>query len=127
MIRLYIAIACVTVAASTATGAEPGKVIKPAIVLTGGESEIGAETFRRCASQEEFQELWKKHLGVTELSALMFCPKVDFDAYMVIAIFGGKGNKLGIVVESVTDEPNRLRVCGTSNPPFNPSAMRSAE
>jgi hypothetical protein len=109
MVRLGIAVVCVTVA-SVAVAAEPGKAIKPVLVLTGGESEIGTETFRRCTSEAEFQELWMKHGGVTKLNAAMFSPKVDFDAYMVVAIFGGQGNKLGITVWSAADEPTLIRV-----------------
>lgn len=109
MNRIGILTTCLIFAGIT-VGDTPGHDIKPVMVLAGSDSAIDKESFHRCMSQDEIRELWKKHRGVDDLNATMFCPKVDFDSHMVVAIFRGHGAIFGLRVDSITDEPKGIRI-----------------
>jgi hypothetical protein len=124
MFRLLLIVTSATLSTSLALILETNREVKPVFVWTGADSEIEKETFVRCASQTDWEQLWQKHRGVdqwgTPLKQPMddkqeqghrqFCPKVDFDSYMIVAVFCGKLGDFGMYVDSVLDEPQFLRV-----------------
>ena len=66
--------------------AEAPKTIKPVIVLSGSDSAIAEPTIERCCSDKELRALWEIHQGGDNRDR---CPQVDFDSFMVIALFKG--------------------------------------
>jgi hypothetical protein len=87
-------------------GDTPPKV-KPVIVLTGTDSKQDKRSFARCLSKEEWRAIWHKQHGWDNRT----CPEVDFDSYMVLAIFHGKESlNTGLDIYEVLKEKDRLRV-----------------
>ena len=84
--------------------------MKPVFVWTGVDSRIDRERFVLCRSQEDIESLWKEHTRCEDGNARCFCPEVDFDSFMIIGIFAGKGAPLGISVESASEEKSYLRL-----------------
>lgn len=71
-----------------------GETIKPAVAWTGSYSSIETRQIVRINDTKAWRDLWIRHRGDTiEQNALGFpvVPEIDFDRYMVIAIFAGEG------------------------------------
>lgn len=146
MPRCIVLIVCVALSASSVLGQQrlqPVRQMKPALVWTGTDSKIDKEAFVRCTSQPECDELWQKHRGVNpwgtvvqqqkddsqELDHCQYCPQVDFDSHMIVAVFSGRGAHEGMSVKSVLDERDFVRIgykVETSQPgPARPNAPRT--
>ena len=106
---LFAASASLAAAASAAEHL-PQK-IKPVMVWTGTNSNPAKEAFDRCSSQKEWKVIWHKHQGRDEQVDVSSCPEVDFDSYMVIAIFQGESlTNLGVQVFAVLEDDHCIRV-----------------
>ena len=89
--------------------------VPPCIVLTGTHSHVSERGYRRITSVKDWVTLWQKHKGQKdgEQYDLYFdpleIPVIDFDRYMVIAIFQGNGtNSAGLNAVSVLEEQERI-------------------
>ncbi len=96
---------------TSASAEETPRKLKPVITLTGTDSKQIKESFARCGSQMEWVDTWHKHKGGDAEVDRRTCPVVDFESYIVVAIFHGKSSvNEGITVMAVTDETDCVRV-----------------
>jgi hypothetical protein len=72
---------------SVGFSADVPRKVKPVVVWTGTASQQTKDSFDRCCSQKDWQVTWKAHSGRKGDAEDPTCPQVDFDSYMVIAIF----------------------------------------
>jgi hypothetical protein len=85
--------------------------LKPVVVWTGTDSKQAKMSFARCCSQKDWEATWHQHQSSEAKAKGQGCPEVDFDSYMIVAIFNGKSfQKTGIEIVTVTEEKNCLRV-----------------
>ncbi|MFL5328958.1 MAG: hypothetical protein ACJ8C4_08570 [Gemmataceae bacterium] len=104
-----IVLGCGVFAAMAFSGDDTGRPVKPAVVWTGNDSKVEIEEFVRCVSEFGFREVWKKHRDDYPPS-WSFCPKVDFESFMVVGVFTGKNSGWhGIEVKEIIDEKDCLR------------------
>jgi hypothetical protein len=77
--------------------------IKPAVILSGKHSAITKPMLERCSSVKEFAKVWEKHQDGDDRESF---PVVDFDSFMVIAVFEGTYSEEGasIYVEEVVED-----------------------
>jgi hypothetical protein len=90
-------------------------VVSPCVALTGTRSHVSERGYRRITSVKDWVTLWQKHKGQKdgEQYDLYFdpleIPVIDFDRYMVIAVFQGNGsNSAGLNAVSVLEEQERI-------------------
>ena len=82
--------ALVLVAATAVSGESPAPK-NPLVVLSGRFSDVERREFRLCPTEKELHDSWRKHLGRDSKEALESCPRVAFEACVVVVIFDGKG------------------------------------
>jgi len=89
--------------------------LRPCVVLTGADSLVKSPGYVRVESEKEWASVWHHHKGVEETKEHdaffnpLGLPGIDFDRYMVIAVFCGSGwNSAGVTVASLTEERERL-------------------
>jgi hypothetical protein len=113
---LVLGIAC-SFATLVATRAEAptGKTLKPCVVITGADSHVTKCRYQRVTLADEWARVWQDHKGVKPTGEYdlfynpLALPQIDFDNYMVIAIFQGKGwNSAGLTAVSIIEENNRI-------------------
>jgi len=86
---------------------EPRK-IQPVMILSGKDSAISKPLRQRCCSYDELRAVWNKH---QEGDDRHFCPQVDFDSFMVIAIFYGIDNDHSpIAVLEIVEDTESIRI-----------------
>ena len=91
------------------------RLVRPALAITGARSAIEQPTYQRLRSAQELARTWLLHLGEPEPKGdygffynTAGVPEVDFEAYEVVAIFGGRmTNSAGFKVLSVAEEKDR--------------------
>jgi hypothetical protein len=81
--------------------------------LSGAGSHVSKCEYRRVASIKEWAEFWKKHKGqkAGEEYDLHYdpVPLIDFDRFMVIAIFqGGRWNSAGLKAVSIQEHNDSI-------------------
>lgn len=90
--------------------------MKPVLTLAGAHSHVDKATYARVTSAKEFQRLYMQHLGrdlkeFDEFYNTPGVPTIDFDHYMVIAVFTGTTwNTAGVYVHSADDDGKRLTI-----------------
>ena len=85
-----------------------GKTIKPCVMITGNHSHVDKPRYLRITSADEWTRVWEEHKG-PNTPADCDLLSVDFDGYMVIAIFQGNGvNSFGLGAVSITEEDKRI-------------------
>lgn len=91
------------------------EAITPCVVITGADSKISKSGYRRITSEKEWARVWQIHKGIKVAENYNFyynpvdLPKVDFDRFMVIAIFRGNGwNSAGLQAVSIAENKGRL-------------------
>jgi hypothetical protein len=101
--------------ASKASEVPDARPIQPCLVISGCNSRVTQTRYRRIVSATEWTRIWQEHKGadVTEKYDSFYdeltLPLVDFDRYMVIAIFQGKGwNSAGLTVVSSLESESRI-------------------
>jgi hypothetical protein len=101
----------VILAAAPALAEELPRPLKPAMVWTGTDSKQAKESFARLGSQKDWEDTWHKHRGRDKIADSWTCPEIDFDSYMVVAIFHGKSyQNNGIKITAVSEEKDLVRV-----------------
>jgi hypothetical protein len=97
-------------AAAPVAAARLPRELKPVMVWTGTDSRQAAEAYSRCGSQKDWEAVWHKHKSGGLRADRRTCPEVDFDSYLVLAIFYGKSSEKGIQVVAVVEEARCIRV-----------------
>jgi hypothetical protein len=88
-----------------------GKPLKPCVVITGADSHVMKLRYRRITSADEWTRVWQEHKGEKPTGQYdqfydpLTLPSIDFDRYIVIAIFQGNGwNSAGLRAISISEE-----------------------
>ncbi|MCG3125846.1 MAG: hypothetical protein CHACPFDD_00673 [Phycisphaerae bacterium] len=89
-----------------------GRPVRPVVAWSGKQSHITASGQFRVTSAKEWEALWTRHkpdwLEKREHGPRV--PEIDFEKYMVIAIFAGSGSNVdAIVADAIVDEADALR------------------
>jgi hypothetical protein len=115
---LFISIICALVSplVPCIQGADDkGKALRPCVVISGTDSHITEQKCYRVTSAKEWSQLWQVHKGRKATSEYdeyydrLTLPMVDFDRYMVIAVFRGLvDNNAGLSVASINEEQSRI-------------------
>lgn len=102
-------------AAVSAQGDKTPAVISPCVALAGADSHVSERGYFRITSLKDWTRMWQKHKGLKqdEEYDLGFdragLPLVDFDRFMVIAVFQGSGwNSAGLRAVSIVEEQERI-------------------
>ncbi len=89
--------------------------IKPCVAITGADSHVTIPRYHRITSAEVWTHIWQEHKGEKPTEEYDFyedplaLPMIDFDDYMVIAVFQGEGwNSKGLSVVSISEEDKRI-------------------
>jgi hypothetical protein len=115
-LALAIGVVC-SLAALIATRAEEpaSKVLKPCVAITGANSRVTKCRYQRITSADEWTRVWQEHKGEKPTGKYdlfydpLLLPLIDFDHFMVIAIFEGDGsNNAGFQSVSIVEEDNRM-------------------
>lgn len=92
-------------------------LIEPCVSLAGANSGITKREIHRITKQDDWIRLWQKHKGLEVTGEYDFhydpagLPLVDFQRYMVIAIFQGSGwNSARAKAVSIEDQPEQIVV-----------------
>ena len=100
--------------ASREAGGSPTPVV-PCVALSGADSEVAAAECHRVTNLADWAALWLKHLGRAGSGKYdlyydkLGLPLVDFDRYMVMAIFEGQTwNCAGLTAVSIEENPDRV-------------------
>lgn len=87
----------------------------PCVVISGPDSHIKTPQYHRITSYDLWTRIWQKHKGRKladrddQYANSLTMPLIDFDNYMVIAIFQGKSvNSLGLYAVSISEEDDRI-------------------
>ena len=89
------------------------RIVKPVLVWTDTDSNLIKPYFARCDTRTEWVAIWQKHQGrdADPYLTIPAYPEIDFDSYMVIAIFHGKSSmNSGIWVRQVIEEKTCTRI-----------------
>ena len=80
------------------------KAAKPCVVISGTDSHVKKPRYLRITSSEEWAKVWKEHKG--EETDIF----IDFDKFMVIAVFQGETwNNTGLRFDSMAEEGSLIR------------------
>jgi hypothetical protein len=102
-LRVCFLFFCVTGLVACSQAAEDEKNTKPPVVLSGADSHIVKPSLRLIMSDEAWKRAWAAHLGTTVDDAYRPEMGVDFDRYMVVAIFRGERvNTRRVAIESTS-------------------------
>jgi hypothetical protein len=109
-------IATLVIVFSPASAQEPAaKAIKPCVAITGTDSHVTELAYHRITSTDDWARLWQRHKGQESDHPYdlyydpLALPQVDFDAFMVIAIFQGRGwNSAGLKAISISEAADRI-------------------
>lgn len=117
--RLFVSVVVVLAVVASAAGAQDrsptrteGRALRPVVAWSGKKSHITAGGQFRVTSAKEWEALWTRHKPdwVEKRDHAPNVPEIDFENYMVIAIFGGSGSNVdAIVADAISDESDALR------------------
>jgi hypothetical protein len=116
IICLILGMACI-LSGRMATSAEQGerKKLKPCVSISGADSHINKPRCLRITSIDEWTRLWQEHRGKKISVPYDFfydplaLPLIDFEEYMVIAVFQGESwNSAGLTFDSITEENDKI-------------------
>jgi hypothetical protein len=80
----------------------------PLVQISGSDSKIAERSHLLISSAREWNQLWHRHTGkpITDVSETDV-PRVNFDRCVVVAVFQGPQNNLGVVAHSVIEQADR--------------------
>jgi hypothetical protein len=115
---LVMGIACLGAIHGMAAEPEPAVTgIKPCVTLTGADSRVAERGYHRITSMNEWVDVWRKHKGSPEGGEYdhyynpLGIPAIDFDRFMVIAVFQGAGmNSAGLDAVWLSPDEDRIVV-----------------
>ena len=90
---------------------------KPCVTITGADSHITELGYHRLLTSDSWTKLWQKHKGADTNKEYdsyydpLGLPVVDFENYMVIAIFqGSRFNSAGLSAESFLENDESITI-----------------
>ena len=90
------------------------RIIKPYVTWSGARSQITKRSYFRITSSTEWSNLWLRHVekGVEKDSFnRIVVPEVNFEEWMIIAVFQGKGwQNNGVVLDAITEDADEMYV-----------------
>jgi hypothetical protein len=100
----------------TTRAEEPaGKTLKPCVAITGANSHVTKPRYQRIMSADQWARVWQEHKGEKPTGKYdlfydpLTLPRIDFDNYMVIAVFKGESwNSAGLKAVSIVEEDHRI-------------------
>ena len=108
---LAVCVMSVALLVVVSTAQDQPRPIKPILFWTGSDSHQMTELFSRCGTEEEWSVIWRKHQSRDENYYPRLCPTVDFEKYMLIAIFYGQGRSdVGLYLEGIIEEKDCIRL-----------------
>lgn len=116
LVWLMVILLCNLPTWTPAVGADPvERKITPCIIITGADSHVRQRRYLRIMSLNDWAKLWMEHKGETRLPQYdwyndpLTVPWVDFDNYMVIAVFqGDEVNNAGLSVVSMAEDARQI-------------------
>jgi RNA polymerase sigma factor (sigma-70 family) len=89
----------------------PNRIHRPIVLWTGPNSAVAKQTYARITEREEWEKIWKRHVGEKGVDGKEVLPEVNFDAYMVVAVFDGDTfNSRGFDAFSITEDKEQVVV-----------------
>lgn len=116
MKRMLAALVAMSVFSVSRHGSSAEPADTTAIVaFTGADSAVLERTYHRIVSEQDWIRIWQSHKGQKAGDACdlfynpLGLPFVDFERYMVVAIFQGGGwNSAGLKALSIAEESDRI-------------------
>jgi len=113
---LIAGIVCLAAIHGVAAEPEPAvNGVKPCVTLTGADSRVAERGYHRITSMKEWVNVWRKHKGdpgggeYNHYYNPLGIPAVDFDRYMVVAVFQGAGmNSAGLDAFWLSQDEDRI-------------------
>jgi hypothetical protein len=116
--RAAAAIAALLLLAAPASLARPARKgsdavparSRPVIEMSGAYSKVSNRYYAVVTSEKEWERIWVRHSGQAESILAVGGTRfnVDFDRYVVVAVFQGiQPYNLGVVAQSVDETPDR--------------------
>lgn len=100
---MRITIPLLAIAVTAALGLE-SYAAKPLAAYSGNDSHVPKPLYERITYSTAWEEIWAKHLGTSKDDAYRPLFEIDFDNYMVVAIFRGKQIQIRqLEIDSVTE------------------------
>jgi hypothetical protein len=89
---------------------------KPSVVISGADSHVKKPRYLRITSRKEWAKAWQEHKGekITDEYDYYYdpltLPAIDFDKYMVIAVFQGESaNNAGLEFDSMIEKDEQIQ------------------
>ncbi len=102
----------------SAPSVAPAPVVLPCVALSGVDSHVGEKSYLRISNLKDWVKLWHKHKGVKPEGEYDFhydplnLPIVDFDRYMVIALFEAPAEyRDEFQAHSISEKSEEIRIC----------------
>ncbi len=116
LIGLIMSTVCVMAGLIAMPAEEPaGRQFKPCVAITGADSQVTEHRYQRVTSADDWTRVWQEHKGQKPTGQYdlhydpLTLPLIDFDHYMVIAIFQGNGwNSAGLRAVSISEDEDRV-------------------
>jgi hypothetical protein len=105
--RWFIAVASIASVSGSIAFAADLRKLKPVVAWTGTDSKQTGDSFARCCSPKDWYATWQAHRGRKGNAEDPTCPEVDFQSYMVIAVFRKTSR---ISVSDIVEENHCVRV-----------------
>jgi hypothetical protein len=107
---IFLFVAFTALPTANMSGEEIPRELKPVMVWTGTETRQAKETFARCSTRKEWEAIWQQHQADANTNAPK-CPEINFDSFMVVAIFHGNSSlNNGIEIRAVLEEKDCIRL-----------------
>jgi hypothetical protein len=97
--------------------AAPAPVVLPCVALSGVDSHVGEKIYLRITNLKDWVKLWRKHKGNKSEGDYDFhydplgLPTVDFEQYMVIALFEEPDDCTdGFQAESISESAEKITI-----------------
>lgn len=99
----------------SAPSVAPAPVVLPCVALSGVDSQVGEKSYLRISNLKDWVKLWHKHKGEKPEGEYDFhydplnLPIVDFERYMVIALFEAPAEYLdGFQADSISETAEKI-------------------
>lgn len=119
---LAVGVICVMGGLIAVAAESAAKTGKPCVAISGADSHVTVPRCLRITSADQWERVWQQHKGVKPTDSYdsfydpLTLPKVDFNAYMVIAVFqGSTENCAGLQAVSMTEEDRRILLRFSTN------------
>lgn len=122
-VQLFVVVMISMLAANAFVADVNAQSFAPVVTFSGADSQVSKPSFHRIRNLDDWARVWQQHTGQTGVKYRGFdgsydtfynklsLPLIDFDRYMVIAIFAGsRWNSAGLNVAAVIDDPDYITV-----------------